>query len=91
MLKIDDTVLLVIDIQGKLAQLMFNKEELFKNVRLMIRGAQILEVPILLTEQYPQGLGPTVPVWLGRGHPRPRDWAASTAASTASSQRSQRR
>lgn len=61
MLKLDDTVLLVIDIQGKLAQLMHNKEELFKNVRIMIRGAQILEVPILLTEQYPQGLGPTIP------------------------------
>jgi nicotinamidase-related amidase len=27
----------------------------------MIQGAQILEVPILLTEQYPQGLGPTIP------------------------------
>ena len=61
MLKLDDTVLLVIDIQGKLAHLMHNKEDLFKNVRLLIQGAQILDLPILLTEQYPQGLGPTIP------------------------------
>lgn len=61
MLKLEDTVLLVIDVQGKLAQLMHGKEELFSNVGLMIQGAQVLEVPILLTEQYPKGLGPTVP------------------------------
>jgi nicotinamidase-related amidase len=61
MLKIDDTVLLVIDVQGKLAQLMHNKDELFQNLRLMIQGARVLDIPILLTEQYPQGLGPTVP------------------------------
>jgi len=61
MLKLEDTVLVVIDIQGKLAHLVHNKEELFKNARLMIQGARVLEVPILLTEQYPQGLGPTIP------------------------------
>ena len=61
MLKVDDTVLVVIDVQGKLAQLRHNKEELFKNLRTMILGAQILDVPILLTEQYPQGMGTTVP------------------------------
>ena len=61
MLKLEDTVLVVIDVQGKLAHLMHEKEELFKNVRVIIQGAQILEVPILLTEQYPQGLGPTIP------------------------------
>lgn len=61
MLVLEDTVLVVIDVQGKLARLMHEKDELFKNIRLMIQGAQILDVPILLTEQYPEGLGPTVP------------------------------
>ena len=61
MLKLDDTALVVIDVQGKLAQLMHNSTELFKNLRLMIQGAQVLGIPILLTEQYPKGLGPTVP------------------------------
>ena len=61
MLKLDDTALVVIDVQGKLAQLMHNRTELFKNLRVMIQGTQVLGIPILLTEQYPKGLGPTVP------------------------------
>ena len=61
MLKLDDAALVVIDVQGKLAQLMHNRTDLFKNLRLMIRGAQVLGIPILWTEQYPKGLGPTVP------------------------------
>jgi len=60
-LRADDTVLVVIDIQGRLAQMMEKKETLFKNQRLMIQGASALELPILLTEQYPQGMGGTIP------------------------------
>lgn len=61
MLRVDDTILVVIDVQGKLARLMHDKAELFKNLRKMILGAQALDVPILLTEQYPKGMGSTVP------------------------------
>ena len=61
MLRAEDTVLVVIDVQGKLAQLMHDKEELFKNIRTMILGAKALDVPILLTEQYPEGMGSTIP------------------------------
>lgn len=57
----DDAVLVVIDVQGKLAQLMDHKTELFKNLRIMVQGAQALSVPILVTEQYPQGMGSTIP------------------------------
>lgn len=61
MLQPDDTALIIIDVQGKLATLMHEKERLFQNLTRLIRGAQILEIPIVLTEQYPQGLGETVP------------------------------
>lgn len=61
MLKVEDTVLLVIDVQGKLARMMVEKTELFRNQRLMIQGAQVLEIPIILTEQYPEGMGQTIP------------------------------
>ena len=61
MLKRDETLLVVIDVQGKLSSLMHGKSALFDNLRRMVKGAQILELPILLTEQYPQGLGPTTP------------------------------
>jgi len=61
MLKIENTTLLIIDIQGNLAHLMHGKELLFKNVQKLIKGIQILGIPILWVEQNPQGLGPTIP------------------------------
>lgn len=61
MLKIDQTALLVIDVQGKLAQVMDNKENLFTNLDRIIRGAKVLDLPIIWTEQVPDKLGPTTP------------------------------
>lgn len=61
MLTIDNTVLLVIDVQGKLAQLMHNKETLFANLERIIKGARVLNLPIIWTEQVPEKLGETTP------------------------------
>ena len=61
MLKADNTVLLVIDMQERLLRVMDEKEQLVENLRKLIEGIQVLEIPILVTEQYPKGLGPTVP------------------------------
>lgn len=61
MLATDNTVLLIVDVQGKLAHLMHEKEILFNNIRNTIKGARVLGIPILVTEQYPEGLGPTIP------------------------------
>ena len=61
MLATDNTVLLIVDVQGKLAHLMHEKEILFNNIRNTIKGAQVLDIPILVTEQYPEGLGSTIP------------------------------
>lgn len=61
MLEIHDCCLVVVDVQGKLAQLMIDKETLFKNVKILIQAAKILEVPILWCQQVPAALGPTVP------------------------------
>ena len=61
MLEIQDCCLVVVDVQGKLAQLMVDKEALFKNIRILIQAAQILEIPILWCQQVPEALGPTVP------------------------------
>lgn len=62
MLSIEHSVLVVIDVQGNLAQLMYEKETLFENLHKIIKGAQILGLPILWTEQLPDKLGPTIPV-----------------------------
>ncbi|HOX36921.1 MAG TPA: hydrolase [Candidatus Brocadiia bacterium] len=61
MLQIENTALVVIDIQGKLAQLAHEKETLFENTRKLIAGLKILGVPIIWTEQLPDKLGRTIP------------------------------
>jgi nicotinamidase-related amidase len=61
MLTLNNTALVVIDVQGKLAQLMSQKETLFENLQKIIRGAQVLELPIIWNEQLPEKLGPTTP------------------------------
>lgn len=61
MLNLENTVLLIVDVQGKLAHLMYNKENLFDQIKKIIRGAKVLSIPILLAEQNPDGLGPTIP------------------------------
>lgn len=53
--------LVVIDIQEKLLPAVLNREELVRNSRTLIRLATVLEIPVLMTEQYPRGLGTTVP------------------------------
>lgn len=47
--------------RGKLAHLMHQKEALFENLQRIIKGAQVLGIPILWVEQNPEGLGPTIP------------------------------
>jgi len=54
-------VLLVVDVQGKLAQLMHEKEALFDALVRLVKGARVLRIPILWLEQNPKGLGPTIP------------------------------
>ncbi len=53
--------IILIDVQGNLAQSMYKKEDLFKNLKILIEGAKLLDIPLLLTEQVPEKLGPTLP------------------------------
>lgn len=61
MLSVEKTVLVLVDVQGKLAQLMHDKEALFRNLQILVRAAQALQIPIVWCEQNPAGLGPTIP------------------------------
>src|SRR5262245_41460401 len=56
-----DTALLVIDVQEKLAPKIQHADTLVRNVAFLIDGAKLLGLPVQATEQYPKGLGPTVP------------------------------
>jgi nicotinamidase-related amidase len=55
-----ETVLLVIDIQGKLATSVFQTDRVIKNTSKLIRACKLFDVPVIYTEQYPKGLGRTV-------------------------------
>ncbi|MBN1880475.1 hydrolase [bacterium] len=60
-LKSSEAVLIVIDVQGKLAEIMYDKHLLFDNLRRLVQGMKVLNIPIIWMEQNPLGLGPTAP------------------------------
>lgn len=59
MLTADSTGLIVVDVQGKLAQSVIYSELLHQKIRALIQGAKILKLPILWLEQMPEKLGAT--------------------------------
>ncbi|ABV86159.1 isochorismatase family protein [Shewanella pealeana] len=59
MLKPEECVLVVVDVQGQLARIMHQSEQLHRKLAQLIKGAQLFEVPILWLEQLPDKLGAT--------------------------------
>ncbi len=57
----ENAVLLVIDVQGKLAHLMRQEDELIRHVGGIIQAARFLDIPIIVTEQAPDKIGATLP------------------------------
>ncbi len=57
----ENSLLLVIDIQQSMVKVMTRAEEVVSRVNQLCRAAEELDVPIVLTEQYKKGLGPTIP------------------------------
>lgn len=55
------TVLLVIDLQERLLPAIAGGEQVVRQAIRLIEACKVLDVPILVTEQYRSGLGPTVP------------------------------
>jgi nicotinamidase-related amidase len=61
-----DTGLLVVDVQQKLVNLIDGHARIVWNIGRLIDGARLLDLPVLATEQYPQGLGATTPELAGK-------------------------
>lgn len=55
----NNSLLLVIDVQDKLLNAVFNKTTLERKAQIMASAAKILGIPTFVTEQYPKGLGST--------------------------------
>lgn len=56
-----DVILVVIDLQERLMPAMPTRELIYKNTKILLKTAQQLQIPVIVSEQYPKGLGSTVP------------------------------
>lgn len=61
MINTENAVVLLIDMQGKLAQKVVGSEELHQNVAQLLRGCQHFDIPVVWVEQLPEKLGATTP------------------------------
>ncbi len=61
MLDPQEVFLVVIDVQGKLAEIARDSESVRRNVVRLIEGAKLFDLPVVATEQVPEKLGETVP------------------------------
>lgn len=52
--------LIVIDVQERLVPVISDPLKLRRNIRFLMDAAQLFSIPVLVTEQYPKGLGKTV-------------------------------
>jgi nicotinamidase-related amidase len=61
LLRRDQSLLLIVDIQEKLAPAIVNADAVVANAVKLIHAAKHLNVPMIASEQYPKGLGRTIP------------------------------
>ena len=60
LLKKEHSLLVVVDVQEKFRQHIAQFEQMTRNIIRLIDACKILQIPIIVTEQYPKGLGSTV-------------------------------
>jgi len=60
-LEIDRSCILVVDVQVKLLPAIRHQRRVVDSCRRLLEGAKIFSIPVLATEQYPKGIGPTEP------------------------------
>ncbi|WP_238700317.1 isochorismatase family protein [Helicobacter jaachi] len=59
-LKAKKILFICLDMQERLLPAMARHDEILKNTRILLESAHILDIPTLITEQYPKGLGRTI-------------------------------
>ena len=58
-LKKETTMVLAVDYQEKLMPAMHNKDAFIPRTCLLLKGLKALDIPMIASEQYPKGLGPS--------------------------------
>ncbi len=61
LLEKEDSILLIVDVQERLSTVMTQKDRVVKNNLHLIELAKMIDVPVVVSEQYPKGLGRTIP------------------------------
>lgn len=56
----ENSLLVIVDVQQKLMNVMSESEKCLAKVRLLANALTLMDVPVIVTEQYPKGLGATV-------------------------------
>lgn len=56
----ENSILMVIDIQERLAPVIERRDTIVKNTNILLETAKELGLPVIITEQYPEGLGSTI-------------------------------
>jgi nicotinamidase-related amidase len=59
-LRLGETAFLIIDVQEAFRNSIVRSNEIIRLIAVLVRAAELLKVPVLVTEQYPKGLGKTV-------------------------------
>ena len=59
-LRVESTIMLMIDVQEKLLPVISGNDEIVKNTIKLLKAAEVLKIPMMYTEQYPKGIGNTV-------------------------------
>lgn len=60
LMKADRSCLVIVDVQEKLTPVMDDPRRVINGCTVLLRAAARLDIPVLIAEQYPQGLGPTM-------------------------------
>jgi nicotinamidase-related amidase len=61
LLRRDETLVLMVDVQGRLSEIMTDAPAYRDNIRKLLAAARVMAVPVLAAEQLPEKLGPTAP------------------------------
>ena len=57
----EQTVLVLIDVQGKLAEIVYESSQLFRSLTTLTKALKVLDIPVVWMEQLPDKLGATIP------------------------------
>ena len=60
MLQVENALALAVDFQDRMMPLISDNEEVARKAAMFLKGCRILDIPILVTQQYTKGLGETI-------------------------------